>query len=175
MILDKMNKAEVIQTLIERDGYICQYPGCTVEFSAIPDHKWSITIDHIHPQAAGRKDGWTEAEINHIDNLQIMHKACNAKKSDLIYNEDGTLPTRGRPKTPKVARPEHCGLCENGRLLLPEEICPVCESEPMPKLHPRSLQRDPKDCDHSTYMCWLCNVHEPELRKPAVQRLAFGP
>ena len=175
MILDKLNKAEVIQALIERDGYVCTYPDCTVEYSAIPDHKWSITIDHIHPQAAGRADGWTPEEINHIDNLQLMHKACNAKKSDLLYNEDGTLPSRGRPRAVKTERPQTCDLCMNGRLLLPGEICELCESEPQPKLHPRSLQRDPKECDHSTYLCWMCNVEDPSLRVPAVQRIAFGP
>jgi len=175
MILDKLNKAEVIAALIERDGYICTYPDCSVEYSPIPDHKWSITIDHIHPQAVGRADGWTPEQINHIDNLQLMHKACNAKKSDLIYNEDGTLPSRGRIKVQKTQRPDNCDLCMNGRLLLPGETCPACSSEPMPKLHPRSLQTEPKDCDHSTYMCWMCNVFDPSLRVSATQRVAFGP
>ena len=179
MILDKLNKVEVIALLIERDGYRCLYPDCTVEFSAIPDHKWSITIDHIHPQAVGRLQGWTEDEINHIDNLQLMHKACNAKKSDLLYNEDGTLPTRGRVKVPKAERPEHCSLCENGRLLLVDpdtgpEYCPVCERGPQPLQFPRSLKREPRQCDHSTYHCWLCGSGLVD-RVPAVQRLAFGP
>lgn len=175
MILDKLNKAEVIEALIERDGYVCKYPECTAEYSAIPDHKWSITIDHIHPQAVARADGWTPEEINHIDNLQLMHKGCNAKKSDLLYNEDGTLPTRGRIRVPKAQRPDHCDLCENGRLLLMGELCPVCESGPQPAMLPRTLQREPKDCDHSTYTCWRCFVDDPSLRVPAVQRLAFGP
>lgn len=174
MILDKLNKAEVIETLIERDGYRCLYPDCTIEFSAIPDHKWSITIDHIHPQAAGKADGWTPEEINHIDNLQLMHKACNAKKSDLLYNEDGTLPTRGRPRTVKTQRPEHCTLCENGRLLLMDETCPICERDPQPAAFPRYLKREPKECDHSTYHCWLCGSGIVD-RVPAINRIAFGP
>lgn len=175
IVMTALNKPEIIAALIERDGYVCTYPDCTVEYSTIPDHKWSVTIDHIYPQAKGREDGWTPEKINGLANLQLMHKACNAKKSDLTYNEDGTLPVRGRVKVTKAQRPDNCDYCFNGRALLPGEICPVCESEPMPKLHPRSLQTDPKSCDHSTYLCWMCNVMDPSLRVPAAERIVNGP
>ena len=173
MILNGNNKSDVVEFLIERDGQKCQYPDCTLDFSPIPDHKLSITVDHIHPQSRARSDGWTEDEINHVDNLQLMHKSCNAKKSDLLYNEDGTLPVRGRVKVPKAERPELCDFCESGRLLMIDEICEVCGSGPQPLAFPKYLQREPKECDHSTFHCWLCVTGLVE-RVPAVQRIAFG-
>jgi len=102
-----------------------------------------------------------------------MGKLCNAKKSDLLYNEDGTLPVRGRVKAVKLPRPETCDLCMNGRLLMPDEVCPICESDAQPKSWPRSLQREPKECDHSQFHCWVCLVHDPTLRRPAYEDV-FG-
>lgn len=173
LVLTGENKAEVVEALVERDGYACTYPGCSVDFSPIPDHKWSITIDHIYPQAKAREVGWSNDEINSLENLQLMHKACNAKKSDLTYNEDGTLPVRGKVKTPKSERPMTCELCESGRLLLFNEICELCGSGPQPAAFPKYLQKEPKECDHSNYHCWLCVTGLVD-RVPAVQRIAFG-
>ena len=167
LVLEGNNKAEVVEALVERDGYKCQYPGCNVEFSAIPDHKWSITIDHIYPQARGKEDGWTYEEINGLPNLQLMHKACNARKSDLTYNDDGTLPIRGKVKTPKAQRPMHCDLCENGRLLLLGEVCELCGSDPQPRAFPKYLQKEPKECDHFEYHCWGCVTGILAERRPA--------
>lgn len=173
LVLSGLNKTEIIEALVERDGYRCMYPDCTNDFSPIPDHKWSITIDHIYPQARGKEDGWPLEKINGLSNLQLMHKACNAKKSDLTYNEDGTLPVRGRVKVTKAERPVACELCENGRLLLFNEICDLCGSAPQPATFPKYLQKEPKECDHSDYHCWLCVTGLVE-RVPAVQRIAFG-
>lgn len=175
-----VDKTRTIEELIERDGLQCMYPVsatklCDKPFDEEEDGRHSITIDHKYPQARAKAEGWSFEEIWDLTNLQLMGKLCNAKKSDLLYNEDGTLPVRGRVKAIKMPRPERCDLCMNGRLLMPDEICPVCESDAQPKSWPRSLQREPKECDHSTYHCWLCLVHEPELRVPAIQRIAFGP
>lgn len=175
-----VDKATTIQELIDRDGLRCMYPVsvdklCDKPFDEEEDAKHGITIDHIYPQARCKAEGWSFEEIWDLSNLQLMGKLCNAKKSDLLYREDGTLESRGRTKAIKLPRPEHCDLCMNGRLLLPDEYCPLCYSEAQPKTWPRTLQREPKECDHSTFHCWKCLVHEPELRVPAIQRLAFGP
>jgi len=175
-----VDKATTIQELKDRDGFRCMYPVsadkfCDRPFDTEEDARHSVTIDHKYPQAKAKRDGWTFEEIWAIDNLQLMGKICNAKKSDLLYLEDGTLESRGRVKSIKMPRPENCDLCMNGRLLFPDEICELCYSEAQPKSYPRTLQREPKECDHSTFHCWVCLVHDPSLRVPAVQRLAFGP
>lgn len=175
-----VDKEATILELIERDGYRCMYPVSATEFCDKPfdtdeNGRHSVTIDHIYPQARAKVDGWSFEEIWDLTNLQLMGKICNAKKSDLIYNEDGTLPSRGRERTIKLPRPENCDLCLNGRLLFPDEVCELCGSDAQPKAWPTSLQREPKKCDHSTYHCWMCLVHEPSLRVPAIQRIAFGP
>jgi hypothetical protein len=182
VIDDKLmvDKATTIQELIDRDGLRCMYPVsvdklCDKPFDDEEDAKHGITIDHIYPQARCKAEGWSFEEIWDLSNLQLMGKLCNAKKSDLLYRDDGTLESRGRTKAIKLPRPETCDLCMNGRLLMPDEYCPMCYSEAQPKTWPRSLQREPKQCDHSTYHCWVCLVHQPELRVPAIQRLAFGP
>ena len=182
VIEDKLmvDKAKTIEELIERDGYRCMYPVdvnklCDKPFDEEEDGRHSVTIDHIYPQARGKADGWTFEQIWDLSNLQLMGKICNAKKSDLLYLEDGTLEPRGRIRAIKMPRPQNCDLCMNGRLLLPDEICDLCGSDAQPKTLPRTLQREPKDCDHSTYVCWRCHVDDPSLRVPAIQRIAFGP
>jgi hypothetical protein len=182
IIEDKMmvDKEATILELIERDGYTCRYPidvgvFCDKPFDDGEDGRHSVTIDHIYPQARAKADGWTFEQIWDLSNLQLMGKICNAKKSDLLYNEDGTLPSRGRVRTIKLPRPENCDLCLNGRLLFPDEFCELCGSDAQPKAFPTSLQKTPKECDHSTYHCWMCVIDDPSLRVPAIQRIAFGP
>lgn len=160
--------------LIERDGLKCQYPGCDLPFDPNPNDRHSISIDHIYPQVRAKADGWTYEEIWDLSNLQLMGRNCNAKKSDLLYDEDGNLPVSSRTRAVKAQRPENCDFCANGRLLLPGEECPECFSGPQPTRWPSSLQKTPKECDHSTYHCWFCVVEAPDLRIPAIQRIAFG-
>lgn len=174
-----VDKDATILELIERDGYKCMYPidvgvYCDKPFDEEEDGRHSITIDHIYPQAKCKADGWTFEQTWDLSNLQLMGKICNAKKSDLLYLEDGTLPSRGRARTIKTPRPELCELCQNGRLLIMDEICEWCGSEAQPKSFPKYLQKEPKECDHSTYHCWMCVVGHVE-RVPAIQRIAFGP
>jgi hypothetical protein len=175
-----VDKETTILELMERDGYRCMYPIgpdelCPDPFDETEDGRHSITIDHIYPQAKAKSDGWSFEEIWDLSNLQLMGKRCNARKADLIYLDDGTLPPKGgRERRLKLPRPETCDLCMNGRLLFRDEICELCGSEAQPKQWPKYLQREPKECDHSTYHCWMCVVGHIQ-RVPAVSRLAFGP
>ena len=163
-----------IEFLIERDGEKCQYPGCDAPFDPDPESRYGRSIDHIYPQVRAKADGWTYERIWDLDNLQLMHRVCNARKSDLTYDENGNLPSRGRTKSIKTQRPENCDFCANGRLLYPGENCPECLGGPQPSRWPATLQKRPKECDHSTYHCWFCVVEAPDLRIPAIQRIAFG-
>src|SRR6478735_5591240 len=104
--------------LIDRDGWVCQYPGCTLPFDSDPNGKHAVSVDHIYPQRRAKEDNWTYEQIWDLDNLQLMGRSCNARKSDLLYNEDGTLPNTGRTVSVKVPRPQKCDECLNGRLLL---------------------------------------------------------
>jgi hypothetical protein len=170
----KMTGAETVAFLIERDGDVCQWPsGCEFEW----DEKNHIrTIDHRYPKFLARQEGWTAEEIDHIDNLQLMCKFHNTIKGHQLPDDEGKFQiTRREPKPIRAPRPEICDLCLSGRILLIGEVCPVCESGPQPLKYPGSLQRKPKECDHSTHHCWRCVVDDPSLRVPAIQRIAFGP
>lgn len=168
-----LNRQDTIAALTERDGYRCTFPGCVLPFDS---GTHSVTIDHIYPQSRGRAEGWTEEQINDLSNLQLQGKKCNAKKGHLVYNEDGTLPIKVADKAAaKVDRPEICDTCYSGRLLFPGEECYDCGSGPQPAKWPRSLQRRPKECDHSTYHCFMCVAYDPDLRVSATMRLITGP
>lgn len=159
------DRKSAIEFLIERDGFKCQYPGCTAAFSPDPDDRYGLSLDHIYPQVKAKSDGWTYEEIWDLGNLQLMHRVCNARKSDLTYDEDGNLPNRGgRTKSVKMPRPEACGYCDNGRALYPGQTCDICYSGPQPARWPATMQRKPKECDHKVYHCWLCVVgHVPRI------------
>lgn len=169
----EMTKAEVFEFLKARDGDRCTFPGCT---RPLGDPKDIDTLDHIYPQFLAKQDGWTRAETDALSNLQIQHKTCNAIKGHQLPDENGEfrVPVR-EPKVPKGPRPELCELCFSGRLLQMDETCPDCGIGPQPARWPGSLQRKPKECDHSTFHCWMCVVDNPDLRVPAMQRLITGP
>lgn len=159
MVLDRVLG---ISILAARDGYTCTYPGCTTALSDDPNSDHVVTIDHIFPQARARSEGWTFEEIWDISNLQLMGRRCNARKGDALYNDDGSLPLRGRQKAEKVPRPDKCDSCNNGRLLGEDELCRVCGSQPQPITAPAYLQVPSKDCKHgwdgTPQFCWACFI-----------------
>ena len=59
----------VRQQVLERDGYLCQVPGCT----ATATH-----VDHIIAKSIGGNDS--------LDNLQAMCAPHNLKKGAKVYN-----------------------------------------------------------------------------------------
>lgn len=173
----QFDREATIEELIERDGLRCKYEGCTLPFDEDPNGKHSVSLDHIYPQIRCKEDGWTYEEIWSTENLQLMGRSCNAKKGDLVYDENGRLPFRSfKDRTVKAPRPDHCGLCENGRLLLAGENCPVCHSGPQPRSWPKYAQKTPKECSHGWTVpedhCWMCVVGHIE-RAPA-SRTVFG-
>lgn len=161
MMKIKTTRAELIQGCLERDGNVCRHPDCgrELDFDAVGPRE--VTIDHHYPQSWCIAQGWTAEEIWHLDNLRLMCKACNAKKSDLVPNEDGTLPSK--PQTRAVLRrnrgprPEVCTTCESGRALDMDEECDVCGSGPMPPTFPRWAKVKPNECTHAgIWWCWAC-------------------
>lgn len=168
----ELSRQETIEFLKKRDGDYCRFPGCDRPF----DKKDIRTVDHVYPKHLAKRDGWTYEEIESLDNKQIMHRTCNARKGHVPYDANGNLAIPEKePKVIKVVRPELCELCMSGRLLLPGENCPVCLTGPQPARYPGSLQRKPKECDHSTYHCWVCVIDQPSLRVSATMRLITGP
>lgn len=171
----RLSREEIIDLLIERDGFTCQYPGCDREFTE--EDIWSgeetptsATIDHWIPLSLGGT--WN------IDNLKLMEKKCNAKKGSLMPTEDGALPRRAgstyrRRADKRSGRPILCNLCDSGRLLHPNDVCPLCGSDAQPKAAPASLQREPKECDHDKFHCWMCYLGFIE-RKSALQSMIEG-
>lgn len=169
----ELTKEETIAALIERDGNRCMFPGCDKPFDS-GNHM--ITFDHIYPQYLAKRDGWTRAQTDALDNLQLMGKTCNAIKGHQLPDENGEFRVNVRePKVTKGPRPELCQLCFSGRLLMLGEECPDCGIGPQPARWPGSLQRKPKECNHSDTHCWVCVIDQPELRVPALNRLLTGP
>jgi len=178
----RLDRDTIISELRVRDGDNCKLPSCgkPLDFS-ITEGPQRVTIDHQYPQARARQDGWTERQIWDLSNLDLMHRACNARKSDKVYNDDGTLPeSPSRQKAvDKSNRPMVCNLCESGRLLLEGETCELCGSGPQPATAPRYLRVKPSECSHGwgdnpDEYCWMCFIGHVE-RKPAIDRLIDGP
>lgn len=168
-----LSRQETIDLLRKRDGYVCMFPGCDEALSESGKHM--VTVDHIYPQFLAKADGWTYAQINDLSNLQLMGKTCNARKGHLLPDANGNYDVKPvEIKIPKADRPAICDTCYAGRILLPGEECYDCGSGPQPAVAPAALQRKPKECDHSTYHCWMCFL-DFVPRKEAINRLIEGP
>lgn len=142
-----------LKKLSKRDGFFCFHPSCPdPEFKSNED----VTFDHWIPQSKGGT--WD------ISNLRLMHKRCNAFKSDDMPNPDGTLPEKKRELNAadrrnaiRSTRPEVCEKCQSGRILGPDEECDVCGSGPMPPRFPQWSKMKPNDCTHEgIFWCWCC-------------------
>lgn len=169
-----LSRQETIDLLRKRDGYVCMFPGCDEALSESGKHM--VTVDHIYPQFLAKADGWTYAQINDLSNLQLMGKTCNARKGHLLPDANGNYDVKPvEIKIPKADRPAICDTCYSGRILLLGEECYDCGSGPQPARWPTSLQKRPKDCDHSTFHCFMCVAYEPDLRVSATMRLIEGP
>lgn len=167
----KMQRAEILTSLLLRDGDICMHPDCGREMDIImvddvaftdATGKQEVTIDHWIPQSWAFDNGWTMDQVWDLDNLKLMHKACNASKGDLLPNEDGTLPEKPvksrETRADKSNRPEVCQACNSGRLVARGQECHVCGSGPMPKSFPQTDKVSPKECDHHKQWCWACSL-----------------
>lgn len=154
---DIFDRERAFEILVERYGMVCQFPGCHHEFSPEYGSPWYRTLDHIYPQGRARLEGWKWTEIWDIDNLAIMHRFCNQKKGDSLYNEDGTLSLLEVTHRVKLVRPDICALCYAGRLLQRGEECPDCGLHPQPSTWPAYLQKDPRECAHDAVShCKFC-------------------
>jgi hypothetical protein len=160
----KVPRTELVIQLRARDGDVCQHPDCgnRMNFS-ITDGPLEVTIDHWIPQIFGKENGWTMAEIWALGNLKLMHKKCNAKKGDLIPNEDGSLPDKPSStfkfrRHKRAERPEVCTSCNSGRDLGPGQVCSSCSSGPQPERFPRWAKVDSRECDHELFWCWACSI-----------------
>lgn len=170
MKVTEMSPAELrawrIQVITDRDGPLCFHPRCDINGGKFNSED-EITFDHWIPRSLGGT--WD------IDNLRIMHKRCNAIKSDDMPNPDGTLPDKKRElnaferRVQRAGmRPEVCNTCMSGRALGPEEECEVCGSGPMPRTFPQWARMKSNECEHrGIFWCWACSIGIVE-REPAI-------
>jgi hypothetical protein len=167
-----MTRVELEAYLRKRDGDQCMFPGCE---RPLDDPSDINTIDHIYPQFLAAQDGWTRDQVDHLSNLQILHKSCNTIKGHQLPDENGQfLITRREPKPVKGPRPTICGTCYSGRILLIGEICSDCNSGPQPVSAPSAYQKTPKECSHSGHdHCWMCYLGFVE-RGSALQNIITG-
>jgi hypothetical protein len=161
-----LSRNERIQLIIERDG-----PNCFLCGDPFTKNQ-KITIDHWIPKAAGGTED--------LENLRIAHKLCNVRKSDLVPQDDNTVPMRppkpvkrkkGTLRSEIMAR--FCDVCSDGRELGKDDTCFYCGSPPGPPENPRYLKRNSKDCDHAYNWCWACSIGIVEKR-PAMMELMTG-
>jgi hypothetical protein len=170
----ELSRQETIEILTIRDGYTCMFPDCTEPLTDTGNHM--VTLDHIYPQALAKRDGWSIDKINHINNLQLMGKNCNARKGHLIPDENGNLPLKVKePRAlAKSERPVICETCYAGRLLFLGEECYDCGSGPQPAIAPKATQKTPKECTHAGHdHCWMCYLGFVE-RSSALTNLVTG-
>lgn len=159
-------KAELVVEVGEEWGFWCFL--CEEEFS----DEDPPTIDHW--RALSRGGTWD------VSNLRLMHRRCNALKSDTMPIDDYTVIIKSRdPRSRRRAekregRPIHCELCFSGRALNIGEQCGLCGSGPQPSTAPRTLQTSPSQCDHDIWHCRECFVDNPELRQSSIVRIITG-
>jgi len=93
---DSLKRANIIKSLIDRDGLKCQYCNKIPEyFASAKDNagRWHLdlysddngepymyTIDHIYPKSKGGK--------NELENYQLLCKPCNEIKGDKVDGEE---------------------------------------------------------------------------------------
>jgi HNH endonuclease len=155
-------RAEIIDIVTKRDGYQCYL--CPAPFSE--QRGMEMTLDHVLPLSRGGT--WV------VDNIKFAHRKCNQEKADRIFLEDGSLEPREirlgyaqRKQNKEQILANFCELCENGRMLMPEEYCPDCFRGATQ--WPQTMKRTPSECSHSGFeWCWLEAI-EPSLRRPAIE------
>ena len=142
-------KQEAIEILIGRDGDYCFI--CKQSFGK----KEKRTIDHWIPLSKGGT--WD------IENLRLAHKSCNLWKGDRVPLSDGTIPEppqkrsqQQKKRIKKQNRPKVCSVCMSGRILMPNQICVICNSGPQPVVFPGWAKRKSSECDHKIYHCYAC-------------------
>ena len=70
------NKHQKVMRVINRDGIGCWLCRQPVDLTAGRNSDATATLDHVVPRKWGGK--------NHIDNLRLAHKACNAGREKLF-------------------------------------------------------------------------------------------
>lgn len=167
----KIPRAQLVEDLVVRDGTLCQHPNCGREIDlTLTEGPLQATLDHWIPQVYGKEHGWTREQIWDLSNLKLMHRKCNAKKGDLLPNEDGTLPEKVTKtfryrRDKRATRPELCMECDNGHNLLAGEFCASCGCDA--QRFPRSAKVRYDDCDHELLWCWVCSI-TPDMRPAAI-------
>lgn len=168
---EKIPRTQLVTDLVDRDGTLCQHPDCGREMDlTLLEGPQQATIDHWFPQVYGRENGWTREEIWDLSNLKLMHRKCNAKKGDLLPNEDGSLPEKVTKtfryrRDKRATRPELCVACDNGHNLFADEICASCGCDA--QRFPRSAKVRFDECDHEIMWCWVCSI-TPDMRPSVV-------
>lgn len=170
-ITEKIPRAQLVADLVERDGERCQHPDCGKKLDlTLLEGPAQATLDHWFPQVYGRENDWTREQVWDLSNLKLMHRRCNAKKGDLIPNEDGTLPDKPTKtfryrRDKRAERPDLCVACDNGHNLFADEVCGSCGCNA--QRFPRSAKVRYDECDHEIMWCWVCSI-TPDMRPPAI-------
>lgn len=67
-----------VEKLIQRDGMLCHYCGCKLNFIDPTDRKYR-TVDHKYPRSKGGH--------SNLGNLVLCCHGCNIKKGSQTYKQ----------------------------------------------------------------------------------------
>jgi 5-methylcytosine-specific restriction enzyme A len=65
--------------ILARDSHLCQCPDCLGGKKRLTP---ASEVHHKVPKADAKRMGWTQAQVDHPDNLQSVAKACHQRMTD---------------------------------------------------------------------------------------------
>lgn len=71
----------------------CQALGGEIDYDARPPHPRSFEVDHIVSSDEGLRLGWSEVEIDALDNTQAACRQCNREKSSGVRSVAAVRPS----------------------------------------------------------------------------------
>ena len=160
--------------IFERDGWICQIPGCGLPI--LPDLKHpdpgSASVDHIIP--CSRADD--NLEWDAAPNKRAAHKICNERRGNRMHADDlqvlapELVPLIVPPRLRQAKPREYCVACQAVRVSRAGATCRACQDATLAE-----LQRQILDC-RARGMKWADIARRVGLSGPgAAHNIAYSP
>lgn len=76
----------------------CQAVGGLIEYDARPPHPRSFEVDHVVSSDEAVRLGWSDVEVDALDNCQSVCRQCNREKSSGVRPVAAVRPTYVNPR-----------------------------------------------------------------------------
>lgn len=76
----------------------CRVAGGQIDYSARPPHPRSFEVDHVVSSDEAARLGWSEVEIDALENCQTACRQCNRQKSSGVGQLVLARPTYMNPR-----------------------------------------------------------------------------